>query len=241
MKKAGKKPDELAEPKPNEAEINSAWKEAESVGMQILESRSTTAPTKNHRRALANALSLPPFPDTMALLLSGILTAYSRPEMFNLMLHLELVSQPYRSPIHFQSHLSSYKTMLALLPRALLPFVTPRNFRAIASRDVHNSFGIWSHPGDSTAEMLGFGIWPDASFFNHSCAPNMGTKDRLGRAWEFRSSKQIQKDEELFISYLSLEELEEMDAFARRERLQNVWGFECSCHRCRIEIEGNES
>jgi hypothetical protein len=239
LKKAGREPEELVGLKPSEQEIEEAWKRAETTGIRILESRAAKSPAKAHRRVMASAMALPPFPDAISLLLSGILTAHYRPVVFESMLQLEPVAQPYRSPVHLQSHLASYQIMLGLLPESLLPSITPRNLRAIASRDVHNSFGIWSYPGDSTAEMLGFGIWPDASFFNHSCDPNVGTKDRVGRVWHFRASKPIAEGEELFISYLSLEELIEMDHGTRQERLRSVWGFNCGCHRCRGEAPVN--
>jgi SET and MYND domain-containing protein len=42
--------------------------------------------------------------------------------------------------------------------------------RQILSRDAGNSFGIWEQTNDNDEEsdMFGWGIWTDASFFNHS-------------------------------------------------------------------------
>jgi len=42
------------------------------------------------------------------------------------------------------------------------------SIRGVLSRDAGNSFGIWEEVTGGEAEMFGWGIWVDASFFNHS-------------------------------------------------------------------------
>jgi hypothetical protein len=40
--------------------------------------------------------------------------------------------------------------------------------RGVLNRDTGNSFGIWEEVTGEEREMFGWGIWVDASFFNHS-------------------------------------------------------------------------
>lgn len=89
------------------------------------------------------------------------------------LLTLASTSTPYPTRHNLHSHTSAYLILLALLPHALLPFVTASTLRAIPTHETRNSFGIRSLD-DSGSEFLGYGVWPDASLFNHSCAPNVG-------------------------------------------------------------------
>lgn len=172
LRKAGKEPEEVMGVHPSEEDIDVAWREAAAIGVRIVEARRSEAPTKAHVRLMNQYLASAPSPDAIGLLLSGIL---SHPEALQSTLQLEPAPRPYRSAAHLQNHVLTYGILLCLLPLPLLPRVTVSNIRAIASVDVRNSFGIWSFPGDSTSEMLGYGIWPDASFFNHSCVCHLAT------------------------------------------------------------------
>jgi SET and MYND domain-containing protein len=139
---------------------------------------------------------------------------------------------PYPSPSDLENNVYAYLQLLALLPTDLLPHIQPKTCRTVVERDSHNSFGIRSLDDDGD-EFFGYALWPEASFFNHSCRPNVA-KRRTGRTWEFWLLRDVKTDQELTISYLGGEE-NELDFAERRRRLQTTWGFECQCERCDLE------
>lgn len=193
---------------------------------------------------------------------------------------------PYarRRPYIVASHIRIYKflrTALSPVVRSSCemfdPLGGPENgkhggwVRAILSRDTGNSFGIRDnlnngerHSGESGSEekeMFGWGLWADASFFNHGasnvhlcstkslkirngvdCKPNL-SKTRLGRSWEFRTTRAIESGEELCISYVNPEgngsnPLQRASTYERRKLLLDNWYFGCACERCNIEAAG---
>jgi hypothetical protein len=129
-------------------------------------------------------------------------------------------------------HINVYRLLNLILPPPLLESFTQEAFLALALRDPTNSFGTRSDTGD---EFLGYGMWTEASFFNHSCEPNVG-KTNEGRGWVFRAQRDVTEGEELCISYLgSGKDLLDMSLLERRERLRSTWGFLCDCRRCTRE------
>ena len=75
-------------------------------------------------------------------------------------------------------------------------------------------------PISPDSENLGSAMYPSASYFNHSCDPNVA-KVRQGRTVLFVTSKEVQAGEELCISYGHTErQVEE-----RRQVLRDWWGF----------------
>ncbi|KAF8932665.1 hypothetical protein BGZ47_011254 [Haplosporangium gracile] len=106
-------------------------------------------------------------------------------------------------------------------------------FRTILYREVANSFGI----RDSSDELLGFAVFPRASFFNHSCRPNIQKKRRQSshtvrtRQMEYWSTTVIGEGEECCISYGDIS----TDVMERRARLEDMYFFWCSCPRCSEE------
>jgi SET domain-containing protein len=75
-------------------------------------------------------------------------------------------------------------------------------------------------------------MYPSASYFNHSCDPNIA-KVRQGRTVLFVTSKEVQAGDELCISYGHTERPVE----ERRRVLRDWWGFSCNCSRCISELE----
>jgi SET domain len=117
------------------------------------------------------------------------------------------------------------------LPAELQSLVSSTAY-AFLSRHLTNSFGIWELPISADSENLGSAMYPSASYFNHSCEPNI-IKVRQGRTILFVTSREVQNEEELCISYGHTErEVEE-----RREILKEVWGFDCNCVRCIKELK----
>jgi SET and MYND domain-containing protein len=225
-------PDEGAV-RPSEEEVRKAWGDAEHTAELIRKAREGSK-LKVHRKALQSTMSLQMYPDTLAFLLSGILTLSREKNSRDWASVLELVADatPYTSPQDLAKNIRSYLHLLSVLPTALLPHVTPETCFTLVSRDSHNSFGIRSLD-DNGSEMFGFGIWPIASYFNHSCEPNVGKK-RVGRGWEFWAAWDIEEGEELCISYMGGEECE-LNLGERRRRSEEVWGFVCACTKCMAE------
>ncbi|RMZ79938.1 hypothetical protein DV738_g2983, partial [Chaetothyriales sp. CBS 135597] len=104
----------------------------------------------------------------------------------------------------------------------------------LVSRASHNAFSIRpTNDGDQSGEFLGYGVWPEASFFNHSCRPTL-RKARQGRCWSFWVDEEqgaVEAGQELTITYLGGDE-KELTAEERRKRLQDEWSFRCCCPRC---------
>jgi SET and MYND domain-containing protein len=186
-------------------------------------------PTKQHRKAVSNALQQKISPDVMSFIVSGILWRYIASSDWEKVLALAEDQTPYHSTDDLTAFTRSYLHLLAILPLPLLPFCTPETIILLSSRDSHNSFGIRSLEDDGS-EFFGYGCWPAASYFNHSCGPNV-EKSREGRVWYFRAGGAIGQGEELNITYLSGEE-RRLSRGKRMEILKRNWGFECGCRRC---------
>jgi len=229
MKKAASEPEPTTanqgEP-PTVAEIDEAWAAAEKTAQTI-----RLVATKSARRACQAVLNAPQSSDALTFLLSVVITAHTDPALYGETMLLVPASRPYRTPRLLHGHVSSFLTLLALLPDPLRAHVTAENLRGVVARDAHNSFGIWSIPEDDGAEMLGYGVWPNASFFNHSCSPTL-VKDRVAREWRFITSRDVRESEELCISYIGENELKTMDTGERQAYLKHSWGFDCACTRC---------
>lgn len=231
------------EARPNEQEIQTAWDSVSSTAHFILEARNGST-RKPHRRALTSVLAISPNPDYLSFLLSATVSrskhvsSSTQPMAvteWESVLQLVPDSTPYATSSCLQTATQSYLHLLALLPLPLLPYVSASAFLALAERDSHNSFGIRSLD-DGGDEFLGYGVWPVASYFNHSCSPNVG-KRRVGRSWEFWTTGKVGIGEELCISYMGGDEVG-MDLGERRRRLSETWAFECGCVRCEIEDVG---
>jgi hypothetical protein len=125
------------------------------------------------------------------------------------------------------------------IPLQSVPILAVDNalFRSIFFRERANSFGLWENGDDEIAkaeggvtddlELLGWGIYPSAVYFNHSCDANV-IKVRQGRNMTFIARRMIEKDEEACISYGCVGE----DVHHRRARLLEHYHFMCQCTRC---------
>jgi SET and MYND domain-containing protein len=246
VKKRSKEDGEMVElglPRPGEEEIQEAWESAEARAVLIRAAREAEKPrgegeeavrvTKVHRRAVASALQAKISPDVMAFIVSGVVWRHNAAsEQWDALLALADDTTPYHSADDLAAFTRSYLHLLATLPLPLLPLLNPGTVFTLSSRDSHNSFGIRSLD-DEGSEFFGYGCWPSASYFNHSCGPNV-EKAREGREWVFRAGRDIAAGEELNITYLSGEERRD----SREKRMQTLkrnWGFDCGCHRCREE------
>ncbi|KAJ4299920.1 Histone-lysine N-methyltransferase set-6 [Kalmusia sp. IMI 367209] len=160
--------------------------------------------TKQHRKALHKALMQPLSPDVMTFCVSGLLWKYKNPQDWERVVALAVDDTPYHNSDDLRAFTRTYLHLLAILPLPLLQHITPETLFLLSTRDSHNSFGIRSLEDDGS-EFFGYGCWPSASYFNHSCGPNI-EKNRVGRIWHFRAGRDIEMGEEICITYLSGEE-----------------------------------
>lgn len=167
--------------------------------------------------------------DALYFLLSGILLRPTSSWESLLMLNPS-IDKVYPTIDALNNMTTAYLQLLAVLPAPLLQYTTRETLEAVTARDIGNSFGI----NDDFAEELGYGIWPEASFFNHSCAPNISRR-RVDRQWVFEVYKDVPAGAELCISYIRGDEL--LPLVERKERLRSGWGFECVCSKCEEEAK----
>ncbi|KAF2755219.1 SET domain-containing protein [Pseudovirgaria hyperparasitica] len=214
--------------RPGGAEIKAAWHGVRNQALLVREAR-TGMSTKMHRKAVQQAISNPVSADTLPLQLSAVLHRYRSSAVWSAVLALASNARPYNSTEELRSHVNSYLHLLAVLPEELLEVTTAETVLTVLTRDSHNSFGIRSLEDDG-AEFFGYGVWPSASYFNHSCAPNV-LKQRVGSTWVFTTERDVEAGSELCITYLSGEE-RALSRNGRMTRLKKAWGFECACERC---------
>ncbi|KAF9238974.1 SET domain-containing protein [Melanogaster broomeanus] len=131
-----------------------------------------------------------------------------------------------RRPFMLPTHFRIFAFLCNALPKYLQPYMD--TIREVLARDTGNSFGIWD--GDRRDDMMGWGIWISASYFNHSCAPNL-RKKRQGRVLHFETTREIQAGEELCISYIETDS----PVNQRRRELEESWFFTCRCYLCEKE------
>jgi hypothetical protein len=70
-----------------------------------------------------------------------------------------------------------------------------------------------------------------ASFFNHSCMPNVADHVSPNGMIAFMAKRDIAAGEELFISYVG----EDAPREQRQQRLSMQYGFACHCEKCNAE------
>ena len=220
-------------PRPGLVEIDEKWGEAERFGKKLVAARCSSKKepaTARDKAALRYWLAEPANPDQLHLLTSATLKAAERPySRWAKHTSLEEDPTPYRSKSELLAHRTSYLQILGLLPISLLPFATREVCQAACSRASHNAFGL----RPDSDEFLGWGVWPSASYFNHSCAPNL-RKERHGRTWLFYASGDVEPGDELCKSNLGGIEVS-LHLWQRRLSLDFEWSFVCRCPRCAEE------
>lgn len=131
-------------------------------------------------------------------------------------------------PYFLFSYIRIYKFLRISAFDQLQPYITPSRIRSIISKQLTNAFGIWSKDVPyENREFYGYSLYPSASFFNHSCRPNL-IKIIAGERIIFKLLKNVQKNEELLISYIPFNN----DDLEIRQIELKEWFFDCSCERC---------
>jgi SET and MYND domain-containing protein len=222
--------------KPGEQDVLARWEEAEKIASLHRRVRSVDAAVKadkGHRRAMQNVCSQPVDPDILAYLLSGMISHRQDPERWDAEVEtLAMDPEPYKDNADLEAHCNAFLQLASIVPCDQLQSCTAQVCQTISNASSHNSFGIRAG-GEDGEEYMGYSLYPEASYFNHSCLPNI-SKVRVGRTWQFRTAREVVEGEELCITYLGGDE-KDLTVGERRQRLKGVWGFECMCERCRNE------
>lgn len=225
-------------PKPDQAMIDQAWSETEAHAKIVQESRSppnsgqTTKASRKRIGALQQRIGKNVDANMLSYFLDGAILYYKRSKLVDEVMCLVKDDTPYRNENDLRNGCHSYLQLVSILPQELLSVVTPQLCRIMVQADNHNAFGIRGG-GEDGEEYMGYGVYPCASYFNHSCEPNL-KKRRVGRSWEFRAACDIAIGEECCISYLGGDE-KDLSLVERQGRLGEVWGFACRCGRCTRE------
>jgi SET domain-containing protein len=83
--------------------------------------------------------------------------------------------------------------------------------------------------GDAT--VIGRAVLPAASYFNHSCAPNIRAGQGMRVAVNFATMHDVRAGEELCINYIDLD----LPRSSRQHELSTQYFFDCVCARCTEE------
>ncbi|QLL30978.1 hypothetical protein HG536_0A07930 [Torulaspora globosa] len=144
------------------------------------------------------------------------------------------LSKISRFPVLLNFQIAVFKSLYVLLPEIIRKDLSTELFRHIMGSEYGNSFGIWEEQKvPENREFLGYSVFPRASYFNHSCDPNI-TKSRVGRTMLFTLNRDVPKDEPLCIDYSSLLD---QPVVQRRQLLRENWFFDCLCGRCILELQ----
>jgi len=95
----------------------------------------------------------------------------------------------------------------------------------ILSKTECNCYGYWGIPGES-----GIGVFPLASYFNHSCSPN-SFRFEDGLQIYFRASMDITVGSEILTTYIDTHESYDY----RQSVMREGFFFSCCCNRCNVE------
>ena len=131
-------------------------------------------------------------------------------------------------PYLLYSYTRIYKFLRMTTFEKLQPYITPSAIRSMVGKRLANAFGIWSRDEpDGNKEHFGYSLYPSASFFNHSCRPNL-IDVKAGETIIFKLLKNVKKNDELLISYIHSNN----DGFERRQKDLEEWFIDCSCELC---------
>lgn len=221
--------------KPDQESIGRAWKQAAEFAQRVRRNNiqhesNGHADDHGNRKGSHQTWSQHINPDVLGYILSGVLFNQQHPQEWqNEVIVLATDPTPYSTISDLESHCNSFVQLATILPDDVLPSLEPDLCRTLAEVSSHNAFGIRSG-GEDREEYMGYSLYPSASYFNHSCEPNIG-KQQIGRQWLFKASRPVSKNEQLCISYLGGDE-KDLSITERRSRLKSQWGFECMCQRC---------
>ena len=211
--------------KPDVVSVKSAWRAAEA---EVNRLRAASAAKKRLAQQWTELVD----PDVLGYLLSGIVSLSRTPQRLDEVRALAMDETPYKSAEDLVTHCQAYAQLASILPPEVQDYCTSDICQVLIKGGSHNAFGIRAGSEDGE-EYVGYGLFPTASYFNHSCDPNVA-KQRMGECWSFRANRDVGVGEQCCISYLGGDE-KDLNVSERRARLQDAWGFICACERCKGE------
>ncbi|KAH7579990.1 SET domain profile [Nakaseomyces glabratus] len=144
------------------------------------------------------------------------------------------LSKIQKFPVLLNFQVLVFKTLFVLLPDNLKNSLTVQAFRHILGSEYGNAFGIWQDTeAVDSREYFGYWVFPKASYFNHSCDPNI-TKTRIDRKMVFTLNRDVACGEELNIDYSGVLDL---PVDRRQKFLFENWFFVCGCNRCNSDLK----
>ena len=103
-------------------------------------------------------------------------------------------------------------------------------FEMTASEPEEGSSG---RGGGGGHRPVGVGVFPSASYTNHSCAPNCAQRFDAHGCIVVETARDVRGGEELTIPYVDVR----LGRRERRERLRKNFAFDCACERCAAEAD----
>ncbi|KAJ8485206.1 hypothetical protein OPV22_017691 [Ensete ventricosum] len=112
----------------------------------------------------------------------------------------------------------------------------------LLAKDKANAFGLMEPFDGGDRRVRAYGIYPNASFFNHDCLPNACRFDYVDQGGErnsdivVRAIHDIPEGREVCLSYFPVNW-----GYAERQmRLLEDYGFRCECDRCVVEKDWSD-
>ncbi|CAM6042085.1 unnamed protein product [Sphagnum compactum] len=114
---------------------------------------------------------------------------------------------------------------------------------ALLAKDACNAFGLMAPSCESgERKMRGYAIYDRSSLFNHDCLPNACRFEYIDKPGNrnldvhIRALHDIEEGTEICISYFPINW-----AFGdRQKKLEEEYGFQCECDRCRVEKDWSD-
>jgi len=143
----------------------------------------------------------------------------------------------YKDAMDLQSHLEDFPDEKVETFRKIVEYlftlkeeedildVSKEEILSLLYKTECNAYGLWGLPEDG-----GIGLYPLASYFNHSCAPNL-VRFEDGGILSYRTAYDIPKGTELNITYTDIDQ----PRSDRQKMLQENFFFTCGCDRCNGE------
>ncbi|GMN49405.1 hypothetical protein TIFTF001_018567 [Ficus carica] len=113
---------------------------------------------------------------------------------------------------------------------------------ALLAKDKLNAFGLmepFSVDQGSNRSVRAYGIYPNASLFNHDCLPNacrFDYVDTVDTDITVRMIHDVPAGREICLSYFPVN----LSYRMRQRRLLEDYGFACDCDRCKVEANWSD-
>eukprot|EP00123_Amoebidium_parasiticum_P009589 comp19575_c0_seq1/m.23007 comp19575_c0_seq1/g.23007 ORF comp19575_c0_seq1/g.23007 comp19575_c0_seq1/m.23007 type:complete len:542 (-) comp19575_c0_seq1:400-2025(-) len=131
----------------------------------------------------------------------------------------------------------AYKYLLGILEKAGLGLPAgEEEMYALIGRLEANGFGFLD-PRGTDMKLAGRLVFPAASFFNHSCDPNLLVRGAESTVISLVAERDICEGSELNIHYIDIN----LPRPTRRQKLLQDYMFECACPRCEEEKEAGNT